>query len=132
VPFDTNLGLITRIVEKVGRDLMVEPGFGVHIIKPLESLGVVRMAELGMVLGVKCTTKPNEGQFVIRREAYHRIRDAFAEHGIPFARQNTKVEVPTETDEQSRPGASSHDDHESAFEHEIAFDLGSPHRDHSS
>jgi moderate conductance mechanosensitive channel len=136
VPFDTDLELITRIVEKVGRDLMVEPGFGVHIIKPLESLGVIRMEEFSMVLGVKCTTKPDEGRFVIRREAYHRIRDAFADHGIPFAHRNAKAEALTETNvsersPQSRSDTSSADSHESASEHEIAFELGSAHRDHS-
>jgi small-conductance mechanosensitive channel len=136
VPFETDLGLINRIVEKVGVDLMAEPELGVHIIKPLESLGVIRMEEFSMVLGVKCTTKPDEGRFVIRRETHHRIRDAFAEHGILFAHRNAKAKVPAETDEphwspQSRPGTSSPNGHESAFEHEIAFELGSPHHDHS-
>ena len=89
-----------------------------------------------MVLGVKCTTKPDEGRFVIRREAFHRIRDAFADHGIPFAHRNAKAEVLTEASvpelsPQSRSDTSSADSHESAFEHEIAFELRSPHHDHA-
>jgi moderate conductance mechanosensitive channel len=136
VPFETDVELVKRIVEKIGMELMAEPGFGLHIIKPLESLGVIRMEEYGMVLAMKCTTKPDEGRFVIRRETYHRIRDAFAEHGIPFAHRNAKVEAPTESNvaersPQSRPDTSSPDGHESAFEHEIAFELRSPHHDHA-
>jgi moderate conductance mechanosensitive channel len=132
VPFETDIGLVKRIVEKIGMELMGEPGLGLHIIKPLESLGVIRMEEFGMVMGAKCTTKPNEGRFVIRREAFQRIRDAFAEHGIPLAQRNAKVEGPTETNvaersPQCRSDASSPDGHESSFEHEIAFELRSPH-----
>jgi small-conductance mechanosensitive channel len=136
VPFETDIGLVKSIVETIGMELMIEPGLGLHIIKPLESLGVIRMEEFGMVMGAKCTTKPDEGRFVIRREAFHRIRDAFAEHGILLAQRNAKVEVPTETNvaersTQSRSDTSSPDGQESAFEHEIAFELRSPHHDHA-
>jgi small-conductance mechanosensitive channel len=136
VPFETDIGLVKRIVEKIGMELMTEVELGLHIIKPLESLGVIRMEEFSMVLAVKCTTKPDEGRFLIRREAYHRIRDAFADHGIPFAHRNAKAEALTETNvpelsPKSRSDTSSADSHESAFEREIAFELGSPHRDHS-
>jgi small-conductance mechanosensitive channel len=132
VPFDTDIGLVKRIVEKIGMELMSELGLGLHIIKPLESLGVIRMEEFGMVMGAKCTTNPDEGRFVIRREAFHRIRDAFAQHGIPLAQRNANAEVPTEINvaersPQSRSDASSPDGHESSFEHEIAFELRSPH-----
>jgi moderate conductance mechanosensitive channel len=136
VPFETDIGLVKRIVEKIGTELMSELGLGLHIIKPLESLGVIRMEEFGMVMGAKCTTKPDEGRFVIRREAFHRIRDAFAEHGILLPQRNAKVEAPSETNvaersPQSRADTSSPDGHESAFEHEIAFELRSPHHDHA-
>jgi hypothetical protein len=60
VPFETDIGLVKRIVE-IGMELMTEAELGLHIIKALESLGVIRMEEYSMVLGVKCTTKPDEG-----------------------------------------------------------------------
>jgi small-conductance mechanosensitive channel len=100
VPLETDLALVKRIVETIGAELMADPEIGVHMIEPLESRGVVRTEELNMVLSVRCMTKANEGQFDIRREAYHRIRVAFDEHGIRFADRNVKVEV------RAKPGES--------------------------
>jgi small-conductance mechanosensitive channel len=93
LPFETDLALVTTIVDKIGAELMADPEIGIHIIEPLQSRGVIRTEEFNMVLGVKCMTKANKGRFDIRREAYHRIRDAFDEHGIAFARRDMKVDV---------------------------------------
>jgi small-conductance mechanosensitive channel len=100
LPFETDLALVTRIVDKIGVELMADPEIGIHMIEPLQSRGVIRTEEFNMVLSVRCMTKANEGRFDIRREAYHRIRNAFDQHGIRFAHRNVKVEVKDE------PGAS--------------------------
>jgi small-conductance mechanosensitive channel len=137
VPFDTDLGLVKDIVGKVGVALMADEQFGHHIIEPLESRGVVRMEEFSMVLGVKCMTKPDDGRFVIRREAYHRIRDAFDEHGIRFAQRHTKADPSGEANEAAKiaagllPDSTGPDVHQAAFEHELAFDPQSGHHDHT-
>ena len=47
-----------------------------------------------MIIGVKFTAKPGE-QFVIRREAYTRIRDAFEANGIEFAAKRVIVDGPS-------------------------------------
>jgi small-conductance mechanosensitive channel len=91
VPFETDLVLVGKIIAKIGSELMADPEHGVHIIEPLESMGVVRMEESNMVLNARCMTKPNDGRFGIRREAFHRIRDAFNAHGIRLSHQNPKV-----------------------------------------
>jgi moderate conductance mechanosensitive channel len=101
VPFETDLLLVGRIVEKIGAELAEHPEFGRNMIEPLESRGIVRMEESAMVFGVKCKTKPNTGQFDIRREAYHRIRDALDEHGIRVVRRNGR---PEPQDEHGTPG----------------------------
>jgi small-conductance mechanosensitive channel len=93
VAFETDLALVRRIVEKIGAELMADPEIGVHMIEPLESRGIIRTEEFNMMLSVKCMTKANEGRFAIRREAYHRIRDAFDEHGIRFARRKLNAEA---------------------------------------
>ncbi len=46
-----------------------------------------------MVIGVKFMARPGDGQFLVRREAYHRIRDAFAANGIEFHDRRVKVQV---------------------------------------
>ena len=102
LPFETDLALVTRIVDKIGAELTADPEIGIHIIEPLQSRGVIRTEEFNMVLGVKCMTKANKSRFDIRREAYHRIRDAFDEHGIAFARRDVKVEVRGEPGEAAK------------------------------
>jgi small-conductance mechanosensitive channel len=92
VPFETDLVLVAKIIAKIGSELMADPEHGIHMIGPLESLGVVRMEESSMVLNARCMTKPNNGRFRIRREAYHRIHDAFRAHGIRLSHQNPNVE----------------------------------------
>ena len=50
------------------------------------------MEEFNMVVGVKFMAKPGE-QWLIRRDAYQKVRDAFDAHGIGFAERNVKVQV---------------------------------------
>jgi small-conductance mechanosensitive channel len=38
-------------------------------------------------------TKPNGAQWMVRRDAYQKLRDIFDQHGISFAERNVKVEV---------------------------------------
>ena len=65
----------------------------VHIIQPLKSQGVLAMEDSAMLVKAKFTAKPGE-QFVIRREAYQRIKQAFDEAGIHFAHRQVTVFVP--------------------------------------
>jgi small-conductance mechanosensitive channel len=102
LPFETDLALVTRIVDKIGAELMADPEKGIHMIEPLVSRGVIRAEEFNMVLSVRCMTKANEGRFDIRREAYQRIRYAFEQHGIPFAHQKVKREVRDEPGESAK------------------------------
>ena len=92
VPFDTDLKLVKKLVKQIGAELKDDAELGEFIIEPLKSQGVRRMEEFNMVVGVKFMAKPGE-QWVIRREAYQRVRDAFDAHGISFAERNVKVEV---------------------------------------
>ena len=55
---------------------------GPHILQPLKSQGVLAMEDSAMLVKAKFTAKPGE-QFVIRREAYQRIKQAFDEGRHP-------------------------------------------------
>jgi len=72
--------------------LLNDPTVGPGFIEPLKSQGVRRWEEFNMVVGVKFMAKPGQ-QFLIRREAYQRIRDAFEAHGIHFASRDVTVKV---------------------------------------
>lgn len=92
VPFDTDLKLVKKLVKNIGAELQSNPDYGHSIIQPLKSQGVRRMEEFNMVVGVKFMAKPGE-QWVVRRDAYQKVRDAFDANGIVFAERNVKVEV---------------------------------------
>lgn len=92
VPFDTDLKLVKKLVKNIGVELQKNPDYGHSIIQPLKSQGVRRMEEFNMVVGVKFMAKPGE-QWLVRRDAYQKVRDAFDANGIVFAERNVKVEV---------------------------------------
>ncbi|MEX3009495.1 mechanosensitive ion channel family protein [Hoeflea sp. TYP-13] len=92
VPFDTDIKLVKKIVKKIGAELLEHEGYGESIIQTLKSQGVRRMEEFNMVIGVKFMAKPG-AQWLIRRDAYMKLRDAFEANGINFAQRNVTVEV---------------------------------------
>jgi small-conductance mechanosensitive channel len=93
VDFDTDLQKVKKIVKAIGQEMLEDPEYGQHFLEPAKSQGVRRMEQIGMVIGVKFTAKPGE-QFILRREVYQRVRDAFEKNGIKFARPQVVVQVP--------------------------------------
>ncbi|WP_170295745.1 mechanosensitive ion channel family protein [Azospirillum brasilense] len=92
VPPETDMGLVKKLVKEVGKDLSADPEMGPSFIEPLKSQGVRRVEDDAAIIGVKFITKPNE-QFVIRREAYHRLIRAFQAHGIHLVGRGVVVRV---------------------------------------
>ena len=92
VPFDTDLQLVKKLVKKVGAELQANEHYGSGILSTLKSQGVRRMEEFNMVVGVKFMTKPGE-QWLVRRDAYQKVRDIFEANGIQMAERNVKVEI---------------------------------------
>jgi small-conductance mechanosensitive channel len=62
------------------------------------------MEDSAMLVKAKFTAKPGE-QFVIRREAYQRIKQAFDEAGIHFAHRQVTVFVPPGAAGSAAPAA---------------------------
>ncbi|NUB21302.1 mechanosensitive ion channel [Azospirillum formosense] len=92
VPPETDMGLVKKLVKEVGKELSADPEMGPSFIEPLKSQGVRRVEDDAAIIGVKFITKPNE-QFVIRREAYHRLIRAFQDHGIHLVGRGVVVRV---------------------------------------
>jgi small-conductance mechanosensitive channel len=93
IPFDTDLGKVKKIIKLINAEIAADPELGPNLIEPIKSQGINRFEEYWMVLRVKYTAKPNSFQFMIRREAYQRIRDAFDQAGIKLGERSVKVEV---------------------------------------
>jgi small-conductance mechanosensitive channel len=91
--YDTDITKVKKIVKRIGEELMANPELGPHIIQPLKSQGVLAMEDSALLVKAKFTAKPGE-QFIVRREAYQRIKQAFDEAGIRFAHRQVTVFVP--------------------------------------
>ena len=88
--FDADLQKVKKLVKEIGLALQEDPELGPSLLEPAKSQGVRRMEPNGPIVGVKFMAKPGE-QFVLRREIYHRVRDAFTRNGIQFARPQVVV-----------------------------------------
>lgn len=93
VPFDADLEQVRKIVKQVGKEMMADPEYGQHFIQPLKSQGVHRMDDSSFIVRVKFMARPGE-QFVLRREVFRRVQEAFQQHGIKFAPRRVIVDAP--------------------------------------
>jgi small-conductance mechanosensitive channel len=93
VTYDSDITKIKKIVKKIGQELAADPELGPQIIQTLKSQGVVAMEDSALLVKAKFTAKPGE-QFIIRREAYQRLKQAFDDAGIQFAHRQVTVFVP--------------------------------------
>ncbi len=84
VAFDTDLEKARKIIKSIGQQLAEEPEHAANILEPLKMQGVEQFGEYGMQIKCKMMTRPGE-QFLIRRLALRRIKQAFDEAGIRFA-----------------------------------------------
>jgi small-conductance mechanosensitive channel len=98
VPFDTDLELVRKVIKRVGQEMQDDPELGPMILEPVKSQGVTQVDDSGFLIGVKFITQPGE-QFMVRREAYARIKKAFVANGIEFA--SRRVTVDSGADEQA-------------------------------
>jgi len=92
VPFDTDMEKVRKIVKKVGQGLMADPEHGKNFLQPLKSQGVNRMDDSAFIVRVKFMAKPGE-QFLLRREVFRRIQEAFSDQGIKFAPRRVIVDT---------------------------------------
>ena len=90
VPYDTDVERVRKIIKRIGAGLLEDPVMGGSFLAPLKSQGVYAMEDSAMVIRAKFMARPGE-QFIIRREAFRRIREAFEAEGIPFAHRIVTV-----------------------------------------
>jgi moderate conductance mechanosensitive channel len=89
--FDTDLRKVRQVVKEISKQLEADPELGHALLEPVKSQGVRRMEPTGMVIGLKIVAKPGSEVYLIRREVFHRVRDAFEQNGIHFARPQVVV-----------------------------------------
>ncbi|MFT7674091.1 MAG: small-conductance mechanosensitive channel [Gammaproteobacteria bacterium] len=95
LPYDVDIEKVRKIIKKIGQEMIVDEVTGPMMLQPLKSQGVMRVEESALIIRMKFTAKPGE-QWIVRRVAYTRVRDALADAGIEFAHREIKVRMPAE------------------------------------
>ncbi|WP_282609866.1 mechanosensitive ion channel domain-containing protein [Pelagibius sp. Alg239-R121] len=93
VTYDTDINKVKKIFKRIGAELLEDEILGAGFLEPLKSQGVKAMEDSAMILRAKFKAKPGE-QFMIRKEVYRRVQEAFHENGIHFAHRRVLVDVP--------------------------------------
>lgn len=102
VPFDTDLEKLRKVVKRAGEELAADPEFGAMFLQPLKSQGVNRIDDSAFVIRVKFMARPTGDAFILRRQVFQRIQEAFQKNGIAFASRRVVVE---EADEHAGSAA---------------------------
>ena len=96
VRYDTDVDKVRKIIKKINMNIMQDEEMGPVMLGKLKSQGVRELDDSAMVMRVKFKTVPGE-QFVIRREVFRMMQEAFRENGIVFAHRNVTVYMPPES-----------------------------------
>jgi small-conductance mechanosensitive channel len=93
VRYDTNVDSVRKIIKQINKKIMKDEEMGPVMLGKLKSQGVRELDDSAMVMRVKFKTVPGE-QFVIKREVFRMMQEAFREKGIEFAHRNVTVYLP--------------------------------------
>lgn len=93
VPFDTDPNKVKKLFKNIGKEMQDVPEFAADLLQPFKSQGVFDFDDVGMIIRGKFMAKPGK-QFTLRKEIYNRVKTAFEENGIDFARREVRVAIP--------------------------------------
>lgn len=93
VPFETDPNKVKKLFKQIGKDIQQVPEFAADLLQPFKSQGVFDFDDVGMIIRGKFMAKPGK-QFTLRKEIYNRVKKAFEENGIDFARREVRVAIP--------------------------------------
>ncbi len=100
VPFDTDPNKVKKIFKQIGAEMSENPLFKDDFLQPFKSQGVLDFDDVGMIVRGKFMAKPGT-QFTIRKEIFNKVKNAFNEAGIEFARREVRVAIPDMHDEDT-------------------------------
>jgi small-conductance mechanosensitive channel len=93
VRYDTNIKKVKKIIKKINNEIQENPEFAAGLLDNIKSQGVREMDDSAMIMRIKFKTVPGH-QFIVRKEVYRRVQEAFREAGIEFAHRNVTVYLP--------------------------------------
>jgi small-conductance mechanosensitive channel len=95
IRYDADVEKIRKVIKRVNKEIQANEEFRGGMLSDIKSNGVRGMEDSAMILRVKFKTVPGH-QFVMRKEVYRRIQEAFHKNGIEFAHRNVTVYLPPE------------------------------------
>jgi len=96
VRYDADVEKIRKIIKKkVYKKILDNEELAPKLLGKIKSQGVREMDDSAMIMRVKFKTIPGE-QFIIRKEVYRLMQEAFRKEGIEFAHRNVTVYLPPE------------------------------------
>jgi small-conductance mechanosensitive channel len=93
VPTDTDINKVKKIFKQIGAEMLEHPDLGGDFLQPFKSQGVKAIEDSAIIVRGKFMSKPGR-QFMLRKELYNRVQQAFQENGIEFAHRKVTVELP--------------------------------------
>jgi small-conductance mechanosensitive channel len=96
VRYDTDVDKVRKIIKKINKEIQKDPELSAGLLDKIKSQGVREMDDSAMIMRIKFKTVPGQ-QFLVRREVYRRVQEAFREAGIEFAHRNVTVYLPPDT-----------------------------------
>jgi small-conductance mechanosensitive channel len=95
VRYDTDVEKVRKIIKRINAEIQQDEELSHGLLSKIKSQGVREMDDSAMIMRVKFKAIPGE-QFVLRREVYRRLQEAFQMGGIEFAHRNVTVYFPPE------------------------------------
>ena len=92
VPFDTDVNRVKKIFKQIGNELREHPELGEDFLQPFKSQGVLEIDDSAIIVRGKFMAKPGR-QFMIRKEIFVRVQQAFEDAGIEFAKKAVIVQI---------------------------------------
>ncbi len=93
VRYDTDINKVRKIIKKIDMEIQQNEILAAGLLDKIKSQGVKALDDSAMIMRVKFKTVPGQ-QFVIRKEVFRLMQEAFAEQGIEFAHRNVTVYLP--------------------------------------
>ena len=117
VRYDTDVEKVRKIIKRINAEIQQDEVLSHGLLSKIKSQGVREMDDSAMIMRVKFKAIPGE-QFILRREVYRLLQEAFQKGGVEFAHRNVTVYFPPESDTTTGEGqgdekpadAETHDD----------------------
>jgi small-conductance mechanosensitive channel len=93
VRYDTDVNKVRKIIKKINKEIMKDKELAAGLLDKVKSQGVKALDDSAMIMRVKFKTVPGK-QFVVRKEVFRLMQEAFSEQGVEFAHRNVTVYLP--------------------------------------